>query len=734
MASETEVVWKCGSCDECFYDLQILASHKCIGNGTVALSESCIKQLQAQSVTFESEVADLNNSNDQVQDVEGLNIIDESDISSLQFENSSYHKPTIISIKKNTDLKKHQKGKRSIVWTYFSALDEKKAICCMCHKVISYCGTPTNLVYHLSRYHPTESNIVKSKQANNIKYQYLSSKLPKPSEKKRTRPNISIIPQASIENASGLSIFAKKGNTTEKIVEMLLTDMLPVSIVEGEGFKKLIASLEPSYRLPTVKDFFIDHIPKKYYSEYKKVQNLLKEAEKIHTSIELFTGYDNKSFLTLSAHFATADFQYKNYVLNTVCLNDVDPEHLMTNVVTSISQWDLSMDVMCIVTDGSDIMSKTAELTGWKTLNCFAHILDDIIKTSLSSTPELISLIDKCRNVVSFVRSNDAAKQQLLEAQMHDKNLKMIYSQNEALDINAAVEVKYPLKVKKDHPDEWISTFYMLQRIATLKNVLTKVLGNFSNSVWALTKKDWTAVEETISLLKAFEVVILELCNEPYQFASKVIPVTLGLNSLINNCSSLTLPFVEKVRKDLLVALRSRLGQVEHNLMLAMATVLDPRFKNIAFQSEMAVETAIQELTSVASKQASIDPVIEQSLKTECRDVPSYTDSLWEGFERKATPKKAPGRSNDVVTNEIKNYLEEPLLDRKKNPFLWWKTQGQAQFPILAKLAKRILCIPATSIPPERVFLKKGRIFSEKRKLIVPKYIDQFMFLNINID
>lgn len=67
MASETEVVWKCGSCDECFYDLQILASHKCIGNGTVALSESCIKQLQAQSVSFETEVADLNNSNDQVQ-------------------------------------------------------------------------------------------------------------------------------------------------------------------------------------------------------------------------------------------------------------------------------------------------------------------------------------------------------------------------------------------------------------------------------------------------------------------------------------------------------------------------------------------------------------------------------------------------------------------------------------------------------------------------------------------
>lgn len=542
------------------------------------------------------------------------------------------------------------------------------------------------------------------------------------------------MPPVSFESASSLPIIAKKANTTEKIIEMLLVDMLPVSVLEGNGFKKLIASLDPSYKLPTVRDFFIDHIPKKYYAEYKKVQNLLKDTEKVHTSIELWTGYNNHNFLTVSSHFVTPDFQYKHYALNTICLNDSNPEHLMTNIVSSISQWDLSMDVMCIVTDGSDVMGKTALLTGWRDINCFAHILDDIIKTALSSSNELIALVAKCRSVVNFLRSNDSAKQQLLEAQMHDKNLKMLHSQNQALDINAAVDVKYPLKVKKDHPNEWISTFYMLQRIATLKNVLIKLLSSFSSSVEILTKNDWTAIDETISLLKAFEVVILELCNEPYQFASKVIPVTLGLNSLINNCSSLTLNCVEKVRKDILAALRARLGQVEHNLMLAMATVLDPRFKNIAFQSEMAVETAIQELTSEANKQVSNDSAMDQSPEKECRDVPSCTDSLWEGFERKATPKKAPSRADEVINNEIKNYLEEPLLDRKKNPFLWWKTQGQAQFPILAKLAKKILCIPATSIPPERVFLKKGRVFSEKRRLIKPKYIDQFMFLNMNID
>ncbi|GFR27038.1 zinc finger BED domain-containing protein 1 [Trichonephila clavata] len=733
MSSESEVVWKCGSCDECFYDLQILASHKCIGNSSAVLSDSCIKQLEVQSY----DCTDLSNSNDQVQDIGGLNIIDGPDITELPYSGASYHKPTIISVKKNSEFKKHQKGKRSIVWTYFTALDEKKAMCCICQKVISYCGTPTNLVYHLSRYHPIEGDVVKSKQANNIKYQYLSSKLPKPcaADKKKTRnPALSIIPQVKLENnSSSLQVVTKKTNVTEKVIEMLLVDMLPVNILEGNGFKKLITSLEPSYKIPTVKEFFIDHIPKKYYVEYKKVQNFLKDAEKVHTSIELWTGYNDQNFLTISSHFVTSDFHYKHYALSTVPVTGINPEYLMTSVVSCISQWDLSMDVMCIVTDGSDTMTKTSQLTGWTMITCFAHILDDIIKQSLSSV-ELTALVAKCRNVVKFLRNNESAKQQLLEAQMHDKNLKMQHAQSQSLDINAAVDVKYPLKVKKDHPNEWISTFYMLQRIATLKNVLTKLLSNFSASVEVLTKNDWTAIDETISLLKAFEVVTLELCNEPYQFASKVIPVTLGLNSLINNCSTLTLNSIEKVRKDILSSLRKRLGQVEHNLMLAMATVLDPRFKNIAFQSEVAVETAIQQLTTEANKQVSNDSMIDSSLEKDSRDMTSCTDSLWEGFERKATPKKAPSRADDVISNEIKNYLEEPLLDRKKNPFMWWRTQGQAQFPILAKLARKLLCIPATSIPPERVFLKKGRVFSEKRRLIKPKYIDQFMFLNMNID
>ena len=60
---------------------------------------------------------------------------------------------------------------------------------------------------------------------------------------------------------------------------------------------------------------------------------------------------------------------------------------------------------------------------------------------------------------------------------------------------------------------------------------------------------------------------------------------------------------------------------------------------------------------------------------------------------------------------EMKAYLKEETTE--DCPLLWWK-KNAFRYPLLSKMAQRYLCIPATSVPSERVFSAVGHIVNQK--------------------
>ena len=66
-------------------------------------------------------------------------------------------------------------------------------------------------------------------------------------------------------------------------------------------------------------------------------------------------------------------------------------------------------------------------------------------------------------------------------------------------------------------------------------------------------------------------------------------------------------------------------------------------------------------------------------------------------------------------------------------PLQWWKA-NEPLFPHLAVIAKRFLCIPATSAPTERVFSSAGLTISNARARMLPENADNLVFLNDNYE
>ena len=64
----------------------------------------------------------------------------------------------------------------------------------------------------------------------------------------------------------------------------------------------------------------------------------------------------------------------------------------------------------------------------------------------------------------------------------------------------------------------------------------------------------------------------------------------------------------------------------------------------------------------------------------------------------------------------------------EENPLTYWATV-QHRFPILGRLARHVLCCPATSAQSERDFSHTGMILTSRRSLLSPKYVNSLEFI-----
>ena len=110
---------------------------------------------------------------------------------------------------------------------------------------------------------------------------------------------------------------------TDSILNMLVTDMRPLSMVEDDGFRAMIHTLNPGYTLPS-RTHFTKLMERKYEQTFNEVKTALNDGNnsKLALTTDVWTSVAIEAYLGVTCHYITDDWDMKSICLTTMPLQD----------------------------------------------------------------------------------------------------------------------------------------------------------------------------------------------------------------------------------------------------------------------------------------------------------------------------------------------------------------------------------------------------------------------------
>ena len=282
-----------------------------------------------------------------------------------------------------------------------------------------------------------------------------------------------------------------------------------------------------------------------------------------------------------------------------------------------------------------------------------------------------------------------------------------------------------PKKIQQDCPTRWNSTYYMAKSLIENRWPLVAVLSDETVTKrqyrqLGLSADTWSLLSDLIKCLHPLEVATVLLCEENHTSLSLVLPVIHGLISQLvatEEDSALIRQFKVTVSTEL--RRKWSLDDVTTaSVVSTVATALDPRFRSLKFLNEeekLAVKKSISYLSQcVESVDLNNGQDTDPGSPSKCLKTTAIDILL--GLDESDTP-------DDTIENEMPRYFCESSSSRDCKPLQWWK-ENLPRYPKLVKVARAVLCIPATSAPSERLFSIAGLTVTKLRSCLKPENVD----------
>lgn len=500
---------------------------------------------------------------------------------------------------------------------------------------------------------------------------------------------------------------------TNSIMYMIAVDNLPLSTVEHEGFRQFCKKVVPLYTVPSRKtitrllDERYDALKKVYRTRFQRIQN-------ITITTDVWTDVSMKSYVGVTVHYLNDELKFINSTIGVIPLDENHTaDYIGCSIVKLCQEWNINADqITAVVTDSASNMVKAINDTYGrrKHLRCFAHTLSLVYPDALKATPHLIELISKIKRIVTLTKHSVVAADEL-------RRLQMLEGKTEGTTLKLIQEV----------PTRWNSAFYMIQRFLELKHHMHGVLLKCPTAPNMISRDELSVLAEIVEILQPIEYVTRTIGGDSYATTSLVIPMTHCMTIAVRNCSPVT-PLGISFRNNILKEFTKRFQHVESIALFAIATLLDPRFKKIHFESPMALSTTMKHVNNMIgiNSEKCTDQIVQPNASVVDSDDQA---SFWNVHDTLVASKRTASDDRNEHDIELKQFLTQPVIPRTSDPIEYWKVTKHA-YPKLYPIAIQHLSVVGTSVPAERLFSKAGLIKSDLRNRITGKRLSAPLFLS----
>ncbi|XP_048859191.1 E3 SUMO-protein ligase ZBED1-like [Brienomyrus brachyistius] len=466
---------------------------------------------------------------------------------------------------------------KSEVWKHFGfamstnakgqrVADKQWTICNHCHATVRYnTGNTSNMRSHLTTHHP-------------YKFTDLLTKKVTSGQKTLQEAFSPVLPHNSV----------RAQEITRYIAEYIACDLRPFSAVDGKGFKRLVANLEPRYKMPSRAHFSQSVFPALYRKTKEEVMLNLKQSECVAITTDGWTSRATQSYITITAHVLSSEWEMKSYVLQTRLLSESHTGANIAEVLKSaVNEWELdkiSTNIAAVTDNASNMRVAVNEAKLSPHIRCFAHTLNLASQAGLKVNA-VSRLLGRVRRVASFFHRSSTAtavlttKQKLLNLPAHKLIIDVVTRWNSSLDM-----------VER----------YLEQQQAVAAALLSDELRQKSREIDTLDTSDIANAEDLVKLLSPIKKATTVLCDESQPTISLISPLKQMIQESMatdKHDSNVIAQMKAAILKDL-----SDRYQGEDEKFLQESSALDPRFRTLQHLGSKEREDVFERIKLKASQ------------------------------------------------------------------------------------------------------------------------------------